>query len=390
MIAALGYSHNSFNAGKPGRLCRGRERWIEPWELEEDAMLHRLVISGAAFTDDSARDALRGINHSRVKVAQVVQALYPDRRLLVFMEDGHPADIPDGAEDLEVYVGYRAGGQQSEPMVRWTKEVCGAEAVEEILGSNEESIVVRGFAVLHPDQNAEELKESVFQLTGMSCVDSPPACFQPAVLPEILALVESLILIHRDKHGPSVGVYSKEPVETDGRLDSVCDASGSLLVPFAIPPMLARWDRALAEMRAAWEQEQEAPFPVPASSEPSHWDSRGRRRHRRRGKGNKKDSSSSDATEQAEDTREEQSAEPMDEQVVLVVEPESEPKEGASASEANTESSDEERDLSEHVDDALLVEENDALLVEENDALVVKENDALVVEENDALVVEEN
>ena len=64
MIHALGYSHDEFKATSPGRLCRGRERWIEPWELESAHAIHRLVITGAAFTDDSARDAVRGINHS--------------------------------------------------------------------------------------------------------------------------------------------------------------------------------------------------------------------------------------------------------------------------------------------------------------------------------------
>ena len=35
MISALGYSENSFELHAPGRLCRGRERWIEPWEFDE-------------------------------------------------------------------------------------------------------------------------------------------------------------------------------------------------------------------------------------------------------------------------------------------------------------------------------------------------------------------
>ena len=56
-IHALGYSHTEFLPSKPGRLCRGRERWIEPFEIDDEpGMVHRLVISGAAFDDDSAKD----------------------------------------------------------------------------------------------------------------------------------------------------------------------------------------------------------------------------------------------------------------------------------------------------------------------------------------------
>ena len=35
MIEALGFSQTPFDPRRPGRLCRGRERWIEPWEPEE-------------------------------------------------------------------------------------------------------------------------------------------------------------------------------------------------------------------------------------------------------------------------------------------------------------------------------------------------------------------
>ena len=37
-----------------------------------------------------------------------------------------------------------------------------------------------------------------------------------------------------------------------------------LFVPFAIPPMLARWDRALWDLRQDWDAELRGEFPVPA------------------------------------------------------------------------------------------------------------------------------
>lgn len=284
MVQALGFSHTEFNPIRPGRLCRGRERWIEPWPSEEEAPppepIHRLVISGATFTDDSARDALRGVVHSKIDIAQIVSALFPRRRLLAFMEDGHPADIPELAEGIEAYEGYRAGGHTEVGLVRWHLILSGIREIRAVLGDATQE-QVRGFAQLEDDTDVEELSEVLFQLVGMSTLDSPPARYQPAALPEVLKRVKAVILLHRDKHGPALGIYSRAPIRTEGRLETLCTKAESVLVPFAIPPMLARWDRALSELRSTWSVEERGEFPVPPSPEPapSSWEG-GRRRRR--------------------------------------------------------------------------------------------------------------
>lgn len=281
MIKALGYSHTEFQPSKPGRLCRGRERWIEPFEDDTSPTLKRLTISGALFSDDSARDALRGLPHSAVETAQIIAALFPRRGMVAFMEDGHAADIPDAAEGVEAYEGFRAGGRSRELLVRWHAPVQGVREIRDVL-ADPNADRVRGFAVLNnPDDETAELIESLFLLVGMSTMDSPPARFQPAALDEVLKRCRAVVLLHRDKHGPALGIYSKDPVKTTGRLEGLCDKAGTLLVEFAIPPMLARWDRALAELRATWETEREEPFPVPRAPEPSSWEPRRRRRGRR-------------------------------------------------------------------------------------------------------------
>jgi hypothetical protein len=300
MIRAMGVSQNPFDPMDPGRLCRGRERWIDPWEdpgtslasgslrapLAEPPMLSRLVISGAEFTDDSARDARRGVAFSGLDLATVIAALFPRKTLLAFMEDGHPADIPDGAEGLEAYTGWRAGGRNQEARVRWHRRVSGVREIRAVLGARtadealpaEEDAAerVRGFAVLDGEVDEAELVDRLFLFVGMSTLDSPPARYQPAALPEVLELCRAVIVLHRDKHGASLGVYSREPIKTDGRLEALCDKGGVLLVPFAIPPMLARWDRALHELRDQWTRDE--PFPVPPAPFQGGWDRRRRRR----------------------------------------------------------------------------------------------------------------
>jgi hypothetical protein len=289
MVRALGYSENPFDLRDPGRLCRGRERWIEPYDADgpPSGEVVRTVVSGAAFSDDTAADAQRSTRASGLSPADVIEALFPGRRFLAFAEDAHPADIPDGAEGIEAYEGYRSGGRQELRLVRWHLAVEGRDDLHALLGDAPDERL-RGLAVLPRSGRGkdkvtvdeEALRDALFHLVGFSALDSPPARYQPMALPEVLRHVEAVILFHRDKHGPAVAVYSRAPIPDLGaRLrDAVTAVEGVLVVPFAIPPMLARWDRALHELRAAWPGGPDT-FPVPRGT-PQPDPRRGRRRWR--------------------------------------------------------------------------------------------------------------
>jgi hypothetical protein len=289
MVRALGYSENRFDVRDPGRLCRGRERWIEPYEVDEPPgePVVRTVISGAAFSDDTAADARRCTSASGVSVAAVVSALFPGRPLLGFMEDGHPADIPETAEGVEAYEGYRSGGRQELGLVRWHIRLPDAEALATLLGEAADD-QLRGLAVLpktggrakdRVTVDEDALRDALFHLVGYSTLDSPPARYQPMALPDVLRHVEAVVLFHRDKHGPAIAIYSREPLpELGERLTTVVAAAPeTLVVPFAIPPMLARWDRAIYELRGQWQGPGE--FPVPRGV-PQHDNRRSRNRWR--------------------------------------------------------------------------------------------------------------
>jgi hypothetical protein len=284
MFHAVGYSLNPFDAADPGRLCRGRERWIEPFDLPGPVSLHRLVVTGASFTDDSARDALRGLPFCGVPVPELLDALFPGASFVAFMEDGHPADIPEAADRVEVYLGHRAGGRVEEPMVRWTLRLSGVEALRALFGERGDADHALGLLVLPHGAPSHELPDglldALFLLTGMSTLDSPPARFQPAALGDVLAFGPAVALVHRDKHGPALGIYTRDPLDAEPVLAEVAAATGALVVPFAIPPMLARWDRAIAELRHAWMAARADEFPVPPAPEAPAW---GGRRGDRRG-----------------------------------------------------------------------------------------------------------
>jgi len=290
MIHALGYSQTPFNPHRPGRLCRGRERWIEPWAIDDDAdapELHRLVITGAEFTDESAADARRGLPFSGVSMANVIAALFPRKALFAWMEDGHPADIPAEAEGIEAYEGYRNGGRTALGLVRWHLRLQGVQSLRDLIGADASAEErVRGFVILEDEVDDEELAERLFRLSGFSTLDSPPARYQPLAIDPVLELGRAVVLLHRDKHGPALGIYVRRPVEGHpAKLEKACDRADALPVPFAIPPMLARWDRALHELRTEWMENREDEFPVPAAPEGQGWrPHRGRGRKKRRRK----------------------------------------------------------------------------------------------------------
>jgi len=286
MISALGFSETEFDPTNPGRLCRGRERWIDPWvfeEAEDVPGLYRTVISGARFTDDSAHDAQRGLRWSGIELAQAIAAFFPRKTLYAFMEDGHPADIPEDAQLVEAYTGYRAGGASEAMLVRWIRKVSGVREIRALLGEDPERPQCLGFVL--PESGVAidaDLQEALYKLTGMSMLDSPPACFQPGAIPEVLEHAKALILLHRDKHGPAVAVYTRKPAELEGKMRTLAKKHKAVFIRFEIPPMLARWDRAIGDTKKHWDEEADGPFPIPVSDRPARWESRRRNRRSRR------------------------------------------------------------------------------------------------------------
>src|SRR5437763_1887376 len=95
MVRAFGFCNDSVDVAAPGRLCRGRERWIEGLPDTPPAQIARTVCSGAVFSDDSARDARRGFAFSGVSAATLFSTLFPGESVLGFCEAGDPLALPE-------------------------------------------------------------------------------------------------------------------------------------------------------------------------------------------------------------------------------------------------------------------------------------------------------
>ncbi len=290
MIFALGYAEDDFDARSPGHLCRGRERWIEyegvlPTDGEMDP-IYRTVVSGAAFSDDSARDAQRGIQHSTIPLPDLLSTLLDGASLLAYCEEGHPRMVPEGAIGLEPHTVGRPGGPLRQWVCRWVLPCEGVEDIARATEAGADVLLVgakaakgpapiQGTPQIPPVADAPvpvpapisaEALAALFLLTGFRSNGRPTRRFQPAGIPGVLQHAQAVVLLHLDKHGPCAGIYSRNPVGARERLRGL-QGNGQpiLVVPFAIPPMLARWDRALWELRQGWDSATYGEFPVPPS-----------------------------------------------------------------------------------------------------------------------------
>ncbi len=274
-IRALGYCTSKFNPTNPGRLCRGRECWISGWEVDEPEMIYRLMISGAIFTDDSAQDARRGLTWSGVDMGVMVKALFPGYRLLVFKEDGELATVPDYVLSEDIFAAPRGGGRRFDPCQRWRAVIDDPAELRRLI---EGDFIDGALALPPPITLTQKIEELIFLLTGHGDSSQHPLMrFQPLALPELLQYAKGVICVHQDKHGPAIGVYTQEPLGRDNVIVALAESAGALAVPFSIPPMLARWDRALHEFRTHWMASRDEEFPVPPAANPSVWSASGSR-----------------------------------------------------------------------------------------------------------------
>ena len=258
---------------------------------EDSAPIHRMILSGATFSDDRARDARRGIAFGPVGYRALLQALLGDGMLVAYCEEGHPQEVPETAAGVEHHTVARPGGSLREWRVRWHVEITDEDSLEHALQAGADVFLVLKAPCDDPAPPAHEsplippladeaeylpnffnesFASALFLLTGFRSKGRPNRYFQPWGIPAVLEHVEGVALIHRDKHGPALGVYRSTPFDMDAIAPMLNkEDNPPLLVPFAIPPMLARWDRALSELRETWDADSMGDFPVPVAA-PRH------------------------------------------------------------------------------------------------------------------------
>ena len=283
MFSAIGYSQTLFYPTSPDRLCRGRERWISFETDPSEESMHRTVVSGARFSDTSARDARRGVRCAGLGIGDVAMALFPGERVVAWAEEASCNAIPENASGIERFQLSRPQKALLGWYARWELDCGDAAAIEAAVSAGADVLLVGpavsegGEGVRQPvppllDDSespallSDELRRELFYLTGSRLGGDSFCLFQSLALPGLAKLCKAVVLLHRDKHELCMGVYSAEPVPAEAAVSALCEESGCMAVPFSIPPMLARWDRAIWDLRDSWDTESLGPFPVPARS----------------------------------------------------------------------------------------------------------------------------
>lgn len=268
MVRAFGFCNDDIDTTAPSRLCRGRERWIEGLPDAPSVRLARTVCSGAIFSDDSARDARRGLSFSGVSGGGLLSALFPSAPIYAFAEAGDPLAVPTGCLLEEDWMRPLNGGLREGPAVRWVVRVQPSEVEAYIAGERDGLVAPRADGFVVGGEAGPALYDAIYRLVGFSEPDDRPARkYCPAALPPLLELATAVVLLHLDKHAPVMAIYTREPLHADAVMDATARAAGAFPVPFAIPPMLARWDRALYELRMEWDAESAGEFPVPPAED---------------------------------------------------------------------------------------------------------------------------
>ena len=85
---------------------------------------------------------------------------------------------------------------------------------------------------------------------GFAMAEEPPAqrYLAPAI-PSVLRHAGALVLLHEDKHAPLLALYAAQELPDPSVIAPIARDAGALYVPFDIPPMLARWDRAIWDLQ---------------------------------------------------------------------------------------------------------------------------------------------
>lgn len=281
MVRAFGYCNDVIESGSPSRLCRGRERWLEGLPDAESNVVFRTVLSGATFTDDSARDALRGYRFAGVSAGVALAELFPGATVFAFCHTGDPIALPDALVLEEDWVEPLHGGVRVRPAVRWVCKAAGP-VVDELLNGEiegEPGPRAEGFVVVRGTEVSPELLDAIYHLSGFADATlTPQELYAASALPEVLEHALAVVLLHLDKHGPAFAIYTAERLDAEQTIRRVAREAGAFAVPFAIPPMLARWDRALYELRLDWDAETYGEFPVPPADDAGgRWSARSRR-----------------------------------------------------------------------------------------------------------------
>lgn len=283
-ISVLGLYQGKFSPSKLCGLYRGREWWIDSIGNERKEELQRIVLSAAQFSSGNLYNSQRGLQYSGMSIPQFLfqlcqQYSLQEKNIVGIVEDA-PLQSPEGVHGREEYFLSRMGLARRNWFTRWEKQCQNVSDFEEVLNyggqvflvnpklrlANEEwfpNMVVELENDLLPPLLPDALRQHVFRLIGSRVQYDDPGRYLPDALWDILDFCDAVILLHVDKSADCLGIYTKNGVDIDfaSEILQVAQQADLILMPFAIPPMLARWERGIRDVYKKWDAEVQGVFP---------------------------------------------------------------------------------------------------------------------------------
>lgn len=367
MYRAIGICESAFTQQNIGPLCRGKECWIASPYSHYDETITRVVISGAAFEDERALTARRGLEHGlkdssldrfealwEVLSSHLPSESFGESCVVALAEDVPLETCPIDARGVDVFATAEVGGSSRVWRCRWELPVTKLEDLRRAIASGAQCLIVmrqgpverelpanldraeeseidlpedeRGLARIsrrwqlsnvsplavsgcqqtvsflralefgwtehtrlpplfdmgdEPSSSwlSPELAAAAHRLVGFHRFGPKSGIYIADGIWDVLHHASAVVLFHRDKHGHSFGIYHNE---TEGSSAFTAGfervLANEIVIPFAIPPIVARWDRAIKDLRVAWSAEGREDFPIaiyepPPPEEDSDFDS---------------------------------------------------------------------------------------------------------------------
>jgi len=282
-LSVLGIYQGKFTAARLCGLYRGREWWIDSLGNDRKEELQRLVISAARFSSGNLYHSERGIAYSGLSMGQFLyqlfqQGAFKEQPIVGIVEDA-PLHSPENIYGREEYSLSRMGLARRNWFSRWEKNCQSQSDFEEVLNNGGQVFLVNPkmrsvdeewhpnmvvevgtelIAPLLPDM----LRQHVFHLIGSRVQYDDPGRYLPDAFWDILDFCDAVVVLHVDKSSDCLGIYTKGDIDFASELTAMAHEEDLIVIPFSIPPMLARWDRGIRECYKKWDTQSQGDFPA--------------------------------------------------------------------------------------------------------------------------------
>jgi hypothetical protein len=267
MTTVFGLYNGRLLPHRLGGLCRGREWWVEGPFLKGKQPLSRMILSAGQFAnqDINHTESRLGLDFVEISIPELLAHILRDRRVIAIVEDG-PVAVQENVWGRETYTLSRMGLSAGAGFARWEQECSTVEDFASALQHGALAFVIDPEERLEtdvwepgtpvdfedlqrPPLLSEDLRRDVHWLVGSKNYRNDDHRYVPQALWEVTEHCAGVLVLHADRDGECIAIYSKEPFEISEVLQSLSsiEAGREFLITCTVPTMMLRWKRALFE-----------------------------------------------------------------------------------------------------------------------------------------------